>query len=409
MLRHVSSFHGSLRIRSLYSVRFHRFIAPFSTQNENETANISQSSGASKDRYSIRKKLAKGPTFVDFLQASGTSGDSLAYKSGTQSEMTTMDEATVAQELYGSDSGQDSLNSLSYYIETYGCQMNVSDTEIVHSILHKAGMKPCASGSPDDADVILLNTCAIRENAETKIWNRLSQLKSIKYPKQQRRSNKRRPVIGVLGCMAERLKTKLLEKDKTVDIITGPDAYRDLPNLIQVVRRGDSDAGINVQLSQEETYADVAPMRPSSNQIHAFVSIMRGCNNMCSYCIVPFTRGRERSRIVPSIEDEVKQLRDSGYKEVVLLGQNVNSYHDKKTPTHDTGPYASHGYAAADGFRNLYSSKLRDGEGVRFTELLDRLTHIAPEVRFRFTSPHPKDFPDPLLSLMAERPNLCNQ
>eukprot|EP01138_Halocafeteria_seosinensis_P008099 gb/GECG01008277.1/.p1 GENE.gb/GECG01008277.1/~~gb/GECG01008277.1/.p1 ORF type:complete len:690 (+),score=79.12 gb/GECG01008277.1/:1-2070(+) len=376
-----------------------------------------QVKGANK-RDTIRQKLAKGPAFVDFLSSSGSSeaytGDSEAAR---QASDMTMDGGPA----YNNEAALN--HSLRYYVETYGCQMNVSDTEIVHSILHKAGMQPCSA--PDEADVVLLNTCAIRENAEQKIWNRLKQLKALKSPHKSSKKKKqqapqvnehesegqeqRQTVVGVLGCMAERLKKKLLEQDKTVDIIAGPDAYRDLPNLIDVVRRGDSDAGINVQLSQEETYADIAPMRPSSNQVHAFVSIMRGCNNMCTYCVVPFTRGRERSRIVSSVEDEVKQLRDNGYKEVVLLGQNVNSYHDKQTPTHGVGPYASFGYATAPGFHNLYSSRVRDGEGVRFTELLDRLTHIAPEVRFRFTSPHPKDFPDPLLSLMAERPNLCNQ
>lgn len=318
----------------------------------------------------------------------------------------------------------------SVYLETYGCQMNVSDSEIVLAVLQSAGYERCEEA--ESADVILTNTCAIRENAEAKIWQRLGAFKNMK----ARRKKGERPVVGVLGCMAERLKTQLLESDKSVDLVVGPDAYRDLPNLITLVTGGASQedvedavhagskrrvsrgavpaggglAAINVQLSADETYADIAPVRADANSTHAFVSIMRGCNNMCTYCIVPFTRGRERSRDVSSICREVAQLGEQGYKEVVLLGQNVNSYRDASTPSDAaiSGPYAKGGDTdTASGFSNLYNA--RGGGGVRFTELLERVTRENPEMRVRFTSPHPKDFPDELLQLMNERPNLCKQ
>jgi len=237
----------------------------------------------------------------------------------------------------------------SVYIETYGCQMNVSDTEIVMAVLQASGYT--RTDDVESADVILANTCAIRENAESKVWQRLGAFKNMKL----RRKKGERPVVGVLGCMAERLKSQLLESDRLVDIVVGPDAYRDLPNLINLVtgvdsmadvpqemqldrrgRRGavmgsNGVAGINVQLSLEETYADIAPVRAADGSQHAFVSIMRGCNNMCTYCIVPFTRGRERSRDVTSIKREVQLLAQQGFKEVVLLGQNVNSYWDRSS------------------------------------------------------------------------------
>ena len=329
----------------------------------------------------------------------------------------------------------------SVYIETYGCQMNVSDTEIVMAVLQAAGYT--RSDDVETADVILANTCAIRENAESKVWQRLGAFKNMKL----RRKKGERPVVGVLGCMAERLKSQLLESDRLVDIVVGPDAYRDLPNLISLVtgvdsmadvpqdmqldrrgRRGavlgsNGVAGINVQLSLEETYADIAPVRAADGAQHAFVSIMRGCNNMCTYCIVPFTRGRERSRDVDSIRREVQQLAEQGFKEVVLLGQNVNSYWDRTSegssdgamPELPSGTQAAaeaHGQVAstaatASGFDNLYTA--RGGSGYRFTDLLADLTAAHPEMRFRFTSPHPKDFPDALLQLMQERPNLCSQ
>jgi MiaB/RimO family radical SAM methylthiotransferase len=205
--------------------------------------------------------------------------------------------------------------------------------------------------------------------------------------------------------MAERMKTTLLEAKHGVDIVCGPDAYKDLPRLIRMVASGEESHGINVQLSLDETYGDISPVRRSEHKSHAFLSIMRGCNNMCAFCVVPFTRGRERSRRVDSIVREVEQLQEEGYKEVTLLGQNVNSYLDSRAESSDD--YKESQYITADGFSNMY--KARNIQGVRFTELLDLLSKKAPNIRFRFTSPHPKDFPDDLLHLMAERTNIAKQ
>lgn len=256
------------------------------------------------------------------------------------------------------------MSTKKFYIETYGCQMNFADSEIVNSILIKDGMT--AVNDALTADVILVNTCSIRENAETRVWNRLKEFRSLK------KTNKEL-TVGVLGCMAERIKDKIIEEEHLVDIVVGPDAYRDIPRLIEEVE--DGRKAVNVLLSLEETYADIAPVRTTGNGVSAFVSIMRGCDNMCSFCVVPFTRGRERSRPLDSILSEIQQLSDEGYKEITLLGQNVNSY--------------------------------KDGENT-FTRLMDSASLINPEIRFRFSSPHPKDFPDDLLHLISERPNLCN-
>lgn len=251
-----------------------------------------------------------------------------------------------------------------FYIETYGCQMNFADSEVVNSILMEEGMNPVHSA--EEADVIFVNTCSIRENAETRVWNRLKEFRSLK-------KEKKELTVGVLGCMAERIKEKIIDQEQLVDIVVGPDAYRDIPNLLKEVE--DGRKAVNVLLSLEETYADITPVRTSGNGVTAFVSIMRGCDNMCAFCVVPFTRGRERSRPMSSILSEVDQLRQQGYKEVTLLGQNVNSY---------------------------------QYEDIDFTRLMDEASARNPEVRFRFSSPHPKDFPEPLLHLIAERPNLCN-
>ncbi|KCV68778.1 hypothetical protein H696_04197 [Fonticula alba] len=293
--------------------------------------------------------------------------------------------------------------------ETYGCQMNVNDTEIALACLLDAGYERAPEGaSAQDADVVLLMTCAIRDNAETKIWNRLTELSHIK--------RKRRGLrVGLLGCMAERLKHQVLESDKSVDVVCGPDSYRDLPRLLHSVDISGGQSAINVMLSLDETYADVAPVRVNPDNVSAFVSIMRGCDNMCSYCIVPFTRGRERSRDAASIIREVRQLQSQGVREVTLLGQNVNSYRDTSeaglallderaergaaTTTEMTGTLAR-------GFQTIY--KARTG-GLLFADLLDEVSAACPDMRFRFTSPHPKDFPDELLRLIAERPNVAKQ
>lgn len=256
------------------------------------------------------------------------------------------------------------MSNRTFYIETYGCQMNFADSEIVNAIMTDQGLKP--TDKPESADVIFVNTCSIRENAESRVWKRLKQFRSLK----QKKGNL---VIGLLGCMAERLKKDVLEKEKLVDLVVGPDAYRDIPGLLGEVE--DGRKAVNVILSYEETYADITPVRTTGNRLTAFVSIMRGCDNICAFCVVPFTRGRERSRPIQSILDELKLLSDQGYKDVTLLGQNVNSYND---------------------------------HGIKFVELMYRASQINPEMRIRFSTSHPKDFPDDLLHVIAEQPNLCN-
>lgn len=256
------------------------------------------------------------------------------------------------------------MNKRSFYIESYGCAMNFADSEIVNSILMDTGLNPVKQ--PEDADIILINTCSIRENAETKIWNRLKYFRSIK----KRQSDL---TVGVLGCMAERIREKFLEKEKLVDLVVGPDAYRELPALLNEVE--DGSKAVNVLLSLEETYADITPVRTTGNGVLAYISIMRGCDNMCSFCVVPFTRGRERSRPIDSILDEIKVLSEQGYREITLLGQNVNSYNDN---------------------------------GTRFAELMYRASQVDPEMRIRFSTSHPKDFPDELLHVIAEQKNVCN-
>ena len=324
------------------------------------------------------------------------------------------------------------------YVETYGCQMNVNDSEVMLSVLKDGGYDE--TDDMHDADVILVNTCAIREKAEAKIWQRLAYFKSLR----KRKKKSEKPVVGVLGCMAERLKTKLLEADQLADLVAGPDAYRDLPNLIGAVNGGEK--AMNVQLSVEETYADIVPVRKEGAHA-AFVTIMRGCDNACSFCIVPYTRGRERSRDPASIEYEVRLLSEQGVKEVTLLGQNVNSYaysdevagggttdflsmlsagnDDGKTREEDivdpeeamTPPGMSPEVAAAggtpfvgyaEGFSSRYRADKRREGSVQFAALLDRVAAIDPEMRVRFTSPHPKDFPDEVLEVIARRPNVCN-
>lgn len=271
------------------------------------------------------------------------------------------------------------------YIESYGCQMNFSDSEIVASILKEGGF--ATTSSAEEADVIFLNTCAIRDNAEQKVRNRLTHLTGLK---------RRRPevVVGVLGCMAERLKTKLLEEEKVVDLVAGPDAYRDLPRLVEEAETGQK--AVNVFLSREETYADIAPVRLNSNGVTAFVSIMRGCDNMCSFCVVPFTRGRERSRDPHSIVREAQDLFNQGYREVTLLGQNVDSYKWKgKTAEEDDRENA-----------NPISSP-SSPETVNFAQLLEMVAQVSPELRVRFSTSHPKDITDDVLFTMKKYDNVC--
>lgn len=263
------------------------------------------------------------------------------------------------------------------YIETYGCQMNVSDSEIVASVLKEKGY--LITEDINEADVILVNTCSIRENAEQRVWGRLDVFKQIKKKKPEL-------IVGVIGCMAERLKEKLLEEEKTVDIVVGPDAYRELPSLLETAETG--QRGVNVILSNEETYADISPVRLDKNGISAFVSIMRGCNNMCSYCIVPYVRGAERSRNPESILKEIEDLFARGYKEVTLIGQNVDSYIWESEK------------------ENLPAGK--HGETIKFAQLLEKTAKISPKLRIRFSTSHPKDMSDEVLYTMAMYDNICN-
>jgi len=250
------------------------------------------------------------------------------------------------------------------------------------------------------------STCAIRENAEDKVWNRLDFFQSMRNKNRKLRVRKAGyPMVGVLGCMAERLKTRLLD-EKSVDFVCGPDAYRDIPRLVAVAGVGQKEA--NTVLSFEESYADISPVRESSSSHSAFVSIMRGCNNMCTYCIVPFTRGRERSREMSTILGEIDALSANDVKEVTLLGQNVNGYFDSSEQSQQQFPMERK-YAHSPGFEGrLFKSKKQDGAGARFADLLDVVSQRYPDIRFRFTSPHPKDFPDQVLEVIARRPNLCS-
>src|SRR6186997_3008194 len=257
-----------------------------------------------------------------------------------------------------------------FYIESYGCQMNFSDSEIVASILNKEGFG--ATRNFEDADLVLINTCSIREKAEQTVRKRLTEFKKLK-------QNKPGMLVGVLGCMAERLKSKFLEEEQLVDIVVGPDAYRSLPALVEEAETGQK--AVNVLLSRDETYADISPVRLDSNGVTAFVSIMRGCNNMCSFCVVPFTRGRERSRDAVSIAKECKDLFERGFKEVTLLGQNVDSYY--------------------------FVDETKD-ELVTFANLLEKVALISPLLRVRFSTSHPKDITDEVLHTMAKYENICN-
>ena len=254
-------------------------------------------------------------------------------------------------------------NGRKLYIETYGCQMNVGDSEIVVSIMQQEGYR--YTESLEEADIVRINTWSIRDNAEQRIWSGLSEMRRV-------RKQKGSLIIGVIGCMAERLKEDLTKGGTGVDIVAGPDAYRDLPRLVREVDNGAT--GVNVELSKEETYAEIAPVRLDRNGVSAFIAIMRGCNNYCSYCVVPYTRGIERSRDAETIIAEARTLFENGYREVTLLGQNVNSY--------------------------------RTGE-VDFPELLKRVAEISPLLRVRFATSHPKDISDKLLETMASMPNIC--
>lgn len=311
------------------------------------------------------------------------------------------------------------------YIESYGCQMNFADSEIVASILAETGFE--TTSDYQQADVIFINTCSIRENAETRVRNRLSQ-----FGVEKRKNPKL--IVGVLGCMAERLKAKFLEEEKLVDVVVGPDAYRDLPGLISQVE--DGHKAVNVILSREETYADISPVRLNSNGVTAFVTIMRGCDNMCSFCVVPFTRGRERSRDPFSIVKECRELFENGYREVTLLGQNVDSYlwkpvlnanqseesgitlkqideaDEMNTLTGDALLEALVNKTDLPGSRrqevDLVGGELEGDGSVHFAQLLEMVAAIHPELRVRFSTSHPKDITDEVLYTIAKHDNICN-
>ena len=260
--------------------------------------------------------------------------------------------------------------STKFYIESYGCQMNFSDSEIVASILAEQGFS--STRNLEESDLILINTCSIREKAEDTVRKRLRIFDKVK-------AQRPGTLVGVLGCMAERLKTKFLEEEKLVDMVVGPDAYRDLPKLVAGAEEGNK--GVNVFLSREETYADISPMRLGTNGVSAFISIMRGCDNMCSFCVVPFTRGRERSRDAFSIVAEATELFEKGYREVTLLGQNVDSYKWENPETN---------------------------QPVSFAHLLEMVAKVHPDLRIRFSTSHPKDMTDDVLHTMAAYENICN-
>jgi tRNA-2-methylthio-N6-dimethylallyladenosine synthase len=309
-------------------------------------------------------------------------------------------EALLLKPLNGGNNGR------KLYIESYGCAMNFSDSEIVASILLENGFE--TTSDYNNADVIFINTCSIRENAEQRVRNRLREftVAKVKNPGL---------VVGVLGCMAERLKSKFLEEEKLVDVVVGPDAYRDLPNLIEQVDSGQK--AVNVLLSREETYADISPVRLNSNGINAFVSIMRGCDNMCSFCVVPFTRGRERSRDPYSIVKECTDLFNQGYREVTLLGQNVDSYKWKSEVRGQRsevgGQMQSKVEGSEEGISNGENQKvLFFGEDlgeatVNFANLLEMVALINPELRVRFSTSHPKDITDEVLYTIKKHDNIC--
>uniref|UniRef100_A0A8D0HJL4 Mitochondrial tRNA methylthiotransferase CDK5RAP1 n=1 Tax=Sphenodon punctatus TaxID=8508 RepID=A0A8D0HJL4_SPHPU len=332
-------------------------------------------------------RLAAGPTLRDFLRDAGPAHGAFHHPAEAEEDPAPyLGTSTLAE------------GNRKVYLETYGCQMNVSDTEIAWSILQRSGYLRTRRLEDVRYFPILPETQGGREKAEQTVWKRLRHLTALK----SKRLPSQAPLrIGVLGCMAERLKEEILHRERLVDIVAGPDAYRDLPRLLAVAESGQQAA--NILLSLDETYADILPVHGGVSAISAFVSIQRGCDNMCSYCIVPFTRGRERSRPVASILREVQMLSDQGVREVTLLGQNVNSYRDTSEAQFSS---AAPPTCLSSGFSTVYKAKRG---GLRFAHLLERVSEIDPEMRIRFTSPHPKDFPDEVLRLIRERPNICRQ
>jgi len=292
-----------------------------------------------------------------------------------------IEEKVIIEDLQGSvtiKSAPVNQNGKKVYLESYGCAMNFSDSEIVASILTKEGYETI--NKPEKADLVFINTCSIRDKAEQTIRNRLKHYKGLK------RQYNKNMVVGILGCMAERLKDQLLEEEKLVDIVAGPDSYRDLPNLINSIEGGQK--AVNVLLSREETYADISPVKLGENGVSSFLSIMRGCDNMCSFCVVPFTRGRERSRNPETIVKEAQELFDNGFREVTLLGQNVDSYRWNITKKGEI--------------------KDKDQETVSFAQLMEKVALVNPKLRVRFSTSHPKDMTDDVLHMIAKHKNICD-
>jgi len=344
--------------------------------------NIDEQATKKRSPEQRKAKLQDGPNFFQFLNATGKNKRSVKIYPEIPPYI---------------DPRSLRVDGAKVYLDVYGCQMNVADTEVVLSVLEEQGYVRTLNSH--EADSWLIVTCSIRDGAEKKIWNKLNHIKHMK----KQRKFKKDMSVGVLGCMAERLKSDLLEADGMVDIVAGPDSYKDLPRLL-AVNRTTGQSAINVLLSQDETYSDLTPVRLSRDSVTAFLSIQRGCDNMCSYCIVPFTRGRERSRKINTILDEVRALSDQGVKEITLLGQNVNSYRDMSSESLSMFTPLT-GISTRKDFKTVYKTK--EG-GLRFVDLLDQVSRINPEIRIRFTSPHPKDFPEEVLDLISERHNICN-
>jgi len=282
------------------------------------------------------------------------------------------------------------------YIESYGCQMNVSDSEVVASILAKDGYTPVKSA--EEADLVLLNTCSIREKAEYTVMQRINEMNNLK-------ARNKGLKVGVLGCMAERMREDLLEKKRVVDLVVGPDAYRTLPELLEKV--GTGQKAVNVLLSREETYGEIEPVRLDTNGVTAFVTIMRGCDNMCAFCVVPFTRGRERSRDPHSIVRECEQLVRDGYREVTLLGQNVDSYKWRDTGAADVTVADGTGTVDLSSRPGAGTGRPTETDTVDFADLLEMVALACPQLRFRYSTSHPKDMTDKVLVVMARYPNIC--
>lgn len=342
---------------------------------------------------STSHSLPEKPSLKDFLKPSTTTPYIMSWKNVDDPQPAYLDAAAL------------NGNGLRVYIKTYGCQMNVNDSQIASSLLEASGYELVDTAS--NADIVLLMTCAIREGAENKVWVRLKELAKEKQAGRLRH-------FGLLGCMAERLKTKVLDKIPAIDVIAGPDAYRALPRLLAISKVNGQQA-VNVMLSLEETYSEVMPRRSAEVSTSAFVSITRGCNNMCSYCIVPYTRGQERSRQIDSILEEVEDCRRQGFKEIILLGQNVNSYFDQNEAsvarylTTKNNEEIQSTQTIADGFNTIYKTrtKLQAASGIGFDVLLKQVARSVPDMRIRFTSPHPKDFTDSVLEVIASHDNIA--